>query len=161
MTDVQMIEAVSGVSTNVQWSTLGAVAKKMYTRQSESCTPEKVRALARQLRHQPVDVLALNGVWLHDFGEQYQPIVITNAAYRRARAQLPPTGDGGGTPVPCTCGANTAAGGGGLGAEARYFTSMDYNAGKHALHNSGHKANCPQWSPPTSSHLHSWRRGYE
>ena len=42
----------------------------------------------------------------------------------------------------------------------KYFQSLDYNAGRHATHNSTHKFNCLFWRPSNSSHLHSWRRGW-
>ena len=43
----------------------------------------------------------------------------------------------------------------------RYFGSTDYNAGRHATLGSGHKPMCLLWRPPTTSHLHSWRRGFD
>ena len=43
----------------------------------------------------------------------------------------------------------------------RYFGSSDYNAGRHVNTQSIHVANCLCWQPPTTGHLHSWRRGYE
>ena len=43
----------------------------------------------------------------------------------------------------------------------KFYESHDYNAGRHFSTQSQHKANCLLWSPPTSGHLHSWRRGYE
>uniref|UniRef100_A0A7S4R141 Uncharacterized protein n=1 Tax=Ditylum brightwellii TaxID=49249 RepID=A0A7S4R141_9STRA len=42
----------------------------------------------------------------------------------------------------------------------RYFNSLDYNAGRHGETTSKHHASCAAWNPPSSGHLHSWRRGY-
>ncbi|OLQ04998.1 hypothetical protein AK812_SmicGene11852 [Symbiodinium microadriaticum] len=43
----------------------------------------------------------------------------------------------------------------------RYFNSQAYNAGRHSHEASGHVASCAQWQPPTTGHLHSWRRAFD
>ena len=42
----------------------------------------------------------------------------------------------------------------------RYFGSHAYNAGRHCSTASTHKGSCAMWRPPTSGHLHSWRRAF-
>mmetsp|Transcript_10991 Transcript_10991/g.15259 ORF Transcript_10991/g.15259 Transcript_10991/m.15259 type:complete len:229 (-) Transcript_10991:136-822(-) len=42
----------------------------------------------------------------------------------------------------------------------KYFGSHDYNAGRHGQTSSRHHASCAAWEPPSTGHLHSWRRGY-
>ena len=103
--------------------------------------------------------LNANGVWWTSFGSQYEPIMCVNPAFGRARA-LERAASTEGT-ARCTCG----GGGGAAGAKEaavnhKYYESHDYNAGRHAPTTSTHVATCVQWQPPTTSHLHSWRRGF-
>ena len=112
--------------------------------------------LAEHLRALDSEALRKQGIWVTEFGKKYQPIVCINAAYRRAVA---------GGAIECSCGV------GGSDAEVvgkkkkiendkRYYESHDYNAGRHATELSSHKMNCILWTPPSSGHLHSWRRGF-
>ena len=94
------------------------------------------------------------GVWRTSFGKKYMPIVVVNPSHKRA---LEAAGDG---PVQCIC-----TNGKGQSTKERdtnrYYNSMDYDAGKHAVDRSSHVATCGLWVPPSAGHLHSWRRGFD
>ena len=84
------------------------------------------------------------------------PILLTNPAHRRAWEQAlaaDPTAQ-----AVCSCGVSAA--GNAESKMKRYYGSMDYNAGRHQSTQSQHVATCLCWEPPSTGHLHSWRRGY-
>jgi hypothetical protein len=105
------------------------------------------------------------GIWRTSFGKKFMPIVTVNTAFARSAAAAADREQ-----WTCTCGATpaTANAGSGDGAVARkrqndserFFGSQDYNGGRHACTASVHKGQCLMWRPPTSGHLHSWRRGF-
>ncbi|CAM9122719.1 unnamed protein product [Pylaiella littoralis] len=141
-------QALRNVNTSNQWSTLTGVLtkvnKKLPARQQLDA-----RTLAELLSSEPSAELARNGIWTTSFGANYMPIVVVNRSYARKIAE-------GGEQGHCSCG----HGDGGAGS-SRFFGSQDYNAGRHALEASGHKVSCLCWTPPTTGHLHSWRRGFD
>ena len=142
--------AVKAVSTSNQWTTLPGFVTKVNRKLPPGTPPTTPRALADLLASVTADELRACGVWLTWFGADYMPIIATNPAYARARAAV-----GSDAAVVCSCGA-----GGDGGSTGNFFGSNAYNAGRHSSESSGHKANCLCWSPPTTSHLHSWRLGY-
>ena len=148
--DSPVAHALCTVSTSCQWATLHSIVTKIN---------KKLRAEDRVDERQLATLLAsrgeeLNGagVWVHWFGKGFYPIVITNLACARAR-RAQDTSD---TYV-CTCRSGETA----EKAAGCFFRSTDYQAGRHALQTSGHLPNCACWTPPSTGHLHSWRKGYE
>lgn len=150
--------ALAACGTSNSWSTLEAVAAKVSRRTGRRVTPRELDEL--MLRVGDAALLA-HGVWRTSFGKKYMPIVCVNTAFARSAAAAA------GNQWTCTCGAaGTGASGGCALAQnhkkqtERYFGSQDYNAGRHACTASVHKGQCLMWQPPTSGHLHSWRRGF-
>ncbi|CAN0028309.1 unnamed protein product [Ectocarpus sp. 12 AP-2014] len=137
------------VNTSNQWSTLTGVLTKVNKRLPAEQQVD-ARTLAGLLTSEPAAELARNGVWTTSFGAKYMPIVVVNRAYARKVAQ-------GGEQGRCSCGEGGRSGSG----SSRFFGSQDYNAGRHALEASAHNAGCLCWTPPTTGHLHSWRRGFD
>ena len=109
--------------------------------------PLTLRELGTWLLTIPEKDLHFMGIWIQSFGAKYAPIICINPAYGRANETQ-------GMERGCSCKMNTKSG------VPKYFASMDYNAGKHANTNSEHIGTCILWQPPSSGHLHSWRRGY-
>ena len=98
------------------------------------------------------DFLHSRGIWR--VGYRTNTIVCINSVFARARAAERNSSGGNGvssisTPS-CTC-MNR------IEREDKYFSSHDYNGGRHACTASTHKANCALWTPPLTGHLHSWR----
>ena len=141
------------ISTRNQWATLPSVVKKINKKLSSQAAVS-VSALAVFLASIDPDELNDAGIWVQSFGKKYQPIIITNPAYARSRQQGRHD-----MAYVCTCPQNQNCRK--QGSNGRYFTSMDYNAGRHHVLSSDHLGNCPFWTPPTTSHLHSWRRGFD
>ena len=143
--------ALRTVSTSCQWATLPSVVTKVNKRLAAGDCVD-ARSLAGWLASVDEAELSRAGVWVQSFGTRFQPIVLTNPACARAlEAQ-----DRSSEPV-CSCSRTGPAG----EDAGRYFGSTDYNAGRHALQVSAHLPNCACWTPPTTSHLHSWRRGFD
>ena len=150
--------AARGTSNN--WSTLEAVATKVSWRAVRKVTPRELDVLMRRVGD--AELLA-HGIWRTSFGKNFMPIVTVNTAFARSAAAAD------GKQWTCTCGATpTSASGGGGSAAAqkrqndteRFFGSQDYNGGRHACTASVHKGQCLMWRPPSSGHLHSWRRSF-
>lgn len=143
--------ALREVNTSSQWSTLTGVLGKV-NRKLPANQQVDARTLTALLVSEPAESLARHGVWITQFGDKYMPIVLVNRPYARKVAL--------GADEGCSCGF-----GGGDGAvnrrNTRFFGSQDYNAGRHALEASGHRRDCLCWTPPTTGHLHSWRRGFD
>ena len=155
-----LVQAAAKVSTSNQWTTLPGFIAKLNKKlpPSQHVQPKQ---LASELLAVPADTLAQQGIWLTSFGAKYMPIILTNPAYARAwRTALQKDVE---ATAECTCGAHASNGSEAVEAQvsSRYFGSQDYNAGRHAPTNSTHKANCLLWTPPSTGHLHSWRRGYD
>lgn len=142
--------ALREVNTSTQWSTLTGVLSKL-NRKLPANQQVDARTLAALLLSEPAESLARNGVWITQFGANFMPIVLVNRAYARKVALGEEDGS-------CSCGVGD---GNARDANARFFGSQDYNAGRHALEVSGHRRDCLCWTPPTTSHLHSWRRGFD
>ena len=171
--DSDLGAALAASSTSNAWSTLDAVAKKVAKRVGRKVTPREMDDFMIQVGDAELKMM---GVWRTSFGKQYMPIVLVNPAYARVvRAQKKSVDEHGevfNAVLACTCGIHKTG-----SAEKtvesrsvaensehkkmdRYFKVHDYNAGRHAPTNSLHKATCPLWQPPKTSHLHSWRRGF-
>ena len=161
--DSELGRALAACGTSNNWSTLEAVATKVSRRAGRKVTPRELDALMRGAGDA---TLLAHGIWRTSFGKKFMPIVTVNTAFARSAAAAAD-----GEPWACTCGATPAAasGGGGGGDAAaqkrqsdseRFFGSQDYNGGRHACTASVHKGQCLLWRPPTSGHLHSWRRGF-
>lgn len=138
--------AIMDTPTSASWTTLGGftekVARKLKTRITLRQVDEAICTLSQEEQQKL-------GIWRTSFGLQFQPILCVNPGARKAGAV---NGNS------CTCDAK----GGHTKEEAmnRFFNSADYNAGRHEVASSNHKANCALWTPPKTSHLHSWRRGH-
>lgn len=158
-TDSELGRALLQAGTSNAWSTLDAVANKTSKRLGRSLSPKQLDAFLKEVGDQRLNEY---GVWRQGFGPGYMPILVVNPAFgRAAKAAV-----GG---VVCSCGpgvsdpAAMVSKHGRAAAEQvqRYFASQDYNAGRHSSQDkSEHKPTCLLWRPPTSSHLHSWRRGF-
>lgn len=146
--DCDLGRALAACPTSANWSTLESVATKVSKKLGR---PVKPRELENLMVAVGDEELRLHGIWRQSFGAKYMPIVVVNRAYAQA---VRAAGD---KPC-CTCGAVAKDAG---KANERYFGSHDYNAGRHVCTASAHKPNCPMWCPPTSGHLHSWRRGFQ
>lgn len=138
-------QAIRKVNTGRQWSTLSSVLGKI-NRILPSNEQISGHELLSFLQSIDTDELRLNGIWAHSFGSKYEPLILTNPAYSRAIQ----TGK-----HSCCCKLRSKESAG------QYFGSTAYNAGRHCSTNSVHANNCPKWTPPSSGHLHSWRRTFE
>ena len=86
------------------------------------------------------------------------PIVIVNRSYARTMKEFASASENASSStLACSCGVSPECS---ERAYERYFLSQDYNAGRHASTQSKHKASCAMWQPPSTGHLHSWRRGF-
>ena len=154
--DSDMGRALAACGTSNSWSTLEAVAKKVGKRMGQAVTPRELDDFMEGVGD---SALQQHGVWRTSFGKKYMSIVLVNVAFGRALAARGATS----APPTCSCGATPSSSSGSDkqgDAASRYFGSHDYNAGRHSTTNSIHKASCLLWRPPTTSHLHSWRRGF-
>mmetsp|Transcript_27997 Transcript_27997/g.52516 ORF Transcript_27997/g.52516 Transcript_27997/m.52516 type:complete len:150 (+) Transcript_27997:58-507(+) len=142
-------QALASAATSAQWSTLDAVLRKVNSKIGGR--PMDARAFDEFLRSVGDQELQAHGVWRHSFGPKYKPILLVNPAYARAVARDPE----GGCSCPRKAPQDQSA------AVDNYFNSQNYNAGRHALEASGHIPSCALWRPPTTGHLHSWRRGFD
>ena len=148
--------ALQAVRKSNHWSLINAVViavnKKL---KSTSNVPVSVVMLTDFLASFDAKDLQSHVIWVQSLGAN--PIVCVNPTFVKA-AQKHRLSDEPEALVQCSfcVGGNTSA-----VANARYFGSHDYNAGRHAATNSRHKANCLLWRPPESGHLHSWRRGHD
>lgn len=149
--DVGQWLAACGTSNG--WSTLEAVAAKVSKRAGRTVTPRELDTLMVAVGE---ETLLSFGIWRTCFGTKYMPIVVVNPSFARAaqealKAGRPLTG--------CTCGA-TAPRDVQRDVQRNLGGSHDYNAGRHACTASAHKGWCLSWRPPSSGHLHSWRRRF-
>jgi hypothetical protein len=150
------VNDIAGVNTSAQWSTAEAIASKL--RRASAGHPVAALDVAGVVRGLPAADLAAAGVWTFDFGAKFQPLVVTNRACAKAREAVAAAGP---AAPRCTCGTgDAAADASAQGKVKNYFGSTDYNAGRHEQTSSLHRANCAMWEPSSSSHLHSWRRGF-
>ena len=145
----ELWEALCQVNTSGQWSTLQGVTRKVSRKVGR---PVDSRILDRCILSKSAEVLRHHGVWRCSFGENIAPILVINPSFRRSMQEKS------GSLGTCTC---QAAPANDTTTVQRYYHSADYNAGRHAPTNSKHSLSCPQWEPSKTSHLHSWRRGYE
>lgn len=154
--DDELGKVLAACSTSNAWSTLEAVAKKVSKKIGRNVRPRELNDFMDAVGD---EALRTSGVWRTSFGAKYMPIVLVNPAYARVFAQSEALGS---SKIVCTCGLAPALKSGRDVKEdtKRYFGSHDYNAGRHASTASVHKPNCLMWKPSTTSHLHSWRRGY-
>jgi hypothetical protein len=144
---------LAACSTSSAWFTLEAVAGKVSKRAGRKVSPRELDALMVSVGEVE---LRSHGVWRTSFGKQYMPIVVVNTAFARTvREMADPT-----SPAVCSCGAAPKVKAKVEADVNRYFGSQDYNAGRHASTASAHKGQCLMWRPPTTGHLHSWRRGF-
>lgn len=146
--------ALTKVSTSNQWSLLDGVVKRMNAKRGRAGSAlldaDTVSAFLKE--NVSKEALISHGIWLHNVGDTL--IICINPCYGRVRqSELAEYGH---PLVDCTCSNNRIERKG-----DRYLNSNDYNAGRHAVTVSTHKASCPLWLPATTSHLHSWRRGAE
>ncbi|KAK3245282.1 hypothetical protein CYMTET_45139 [Cymbomonas tetramitiformis] len=77
--------ALGQVSTSNQWTTLSGLLPKVNKKLPVGSKPVAAREFAAFLESVPVAELREAGIWFHSFGPKYQPIVVTNLAYARAR----------------------------------------------------------------------------
>ena len=77
-----LLSRIESISTRNSWSTLPSFISKL----NKKFPTQKVtaRSFVSQLKSVPTPILAQHGVWMHSFGKKYMPLVLTNAAYRRA-----------------------------------------------------------------------------
>mmetsp|Transcript_7982 Transcript_7982/g.13497 ORF Transcript_7982/g.13497 Transcript_7982/m.13497 type:complete len:193 (+) Transcript_7982:87-665(+) len=147
-----LLSALSSVSTSNQWSVLESLLPKVNKKlQQANQSAVNTSDLCELLHDIDESTLELHGIWKHGFSKG--TIVCTNPAFARAcMARDMNLGKD------CSC----RAGSGHRDTdEKKYFNSHDYNGGRHACTQSKHIANCPLWRPAPTSHLHSWRRGYD
>ena len=96
-------------------------------------------------------VLRSHGIWRTSFGPKLMPIVIVNRSYHARTCMA--NEESRENSLVCSCSIKGRE-------SSRYFTSQAYNAGRHGSTQSEHKASCQLWKPPSTGHLHSWRRGF-
>lgn len=149
-----LLSALSSVSTSNQWSVLESLLPKVNKKLDKNSHPKATsQELSGLLHDLDEHTLELHGVWKHGFSKGM--IVCTNPAFARACQSREGLG------TKCLCGAGKGHRDS-AGSEQRYFKSHDYyNGGRHASTQSKHVATCPLWRPAPTSHLHSWRRGFE
>lgn len=145
--------ALCTVNTSCQWATLSSIVSKM----NKKLTAEdrvNEQSLASFLANVNQEELNDAGVWVHWFGNGFLPILVTNSACARARRKKRVKDK---TTLVCSCKPDGKV----EKAEWRFFGSTDYHAGRHALKASGHLRNCACWTPPSTGHMHSWRKGFD
>lgn len=154
--ETALFQALAATRTSNAWSLLSAMVLRVNRRLAPDHPPADLEQLAPVLVSIPGEVLQRRGVWVEGHGKN--AIVCINPAYAQARAaEAAHAAAGDGEPAGCRC---SGSGRGRGNREARYFSSHDYNGGRHAPSASTHLASCVEWRPPSSGHLHSWRRGY-
>jgi len=89
------------------------------------------------------DELKRHGIWRFSLGSSSVSIVLINPAFGSAVSKRE---------ADCSC-VNIEQG-------DRYFSSDEYFAGRHKSAASKNKPNCSRWEPPSTGHLHSWRRQF-
>ena len=169
---------MSKVNTSKQWATLPSFVSKLNKKLPKHCKKLSPKATVKVLKTFTAAQLRQFGIWITYFGKKYMPIVLVNPSFRRAlldsansnttTASTTTTSSAGTAPT-CSCGVVQPKGKGDgkqnnrgtTAATQRFFGSHDYNAGRHCPTNSAHRPTCLCWAPPTTGHLHSWRRGYE
>jgi len=189
--DREVLERLSNVSTSVQWAVLGSVVSKAKigenrgvvvdgsgTKGSSHNGDNIIQSVARILRSQSKQTLKKDyGIWVHFFDDEkqdvcrYQPLILTNPAFRRKSQQLQRENNLDSKQVissSCTCSAATktsassssSSNSNRQGDGSQFLSSTAYNAGRHGIDMSSHKPNCLLWTPPSAGHLFSWRRGF-
>eukprot|EP00003_Mantamonas_plastica_P023791 TRINITY_DN4320_c5_g1_i1.p1 TRINITY_DN4320_c5_g1~~TRINITY_DN4320_c5_g1_i1.p1 ORF type:complete len:179 (-),score=62.18 TRINITY_DN4320_c5_g1_i1:79-615(-) len=136
-------EVLCTIGTSNQWSILTAIHTKLNKKllnKGLSITEEELREC---LAAKTSDELKELGIWV-----EFDNIICINAVFGRKRAAE------GGLILECSCD------GGQERSSSKYFGSHDYNGGRHACTASTHKGACAFWEPPSTGHLHSWRRGF-
>ena len=81
-TTQSLLTKLAQISTRNSWSTLPSFVCKFNKKFPSNRTD--ARSLVAALKPIPPTILARQGVWTHSFGKKYMPLVLTNAAYRRA-----------------------------------------------------------------------------
>mmetsp|Transcript_1988 Transcript_1988/g.4829 ORF Transcript_1988/g.4829 Transcript_1988/m.4829 type:complete len:151 (+) Transcript_1988:78-530(+) len=144
--DSELGRALVATGTSNQWSMLDGVTTKVNKRlpKDQQVTPKQLDTFLKQVGDEE---LRQNGIWRTSFGAKYMPIIVVNTGLGRILRLC------NGAQPPCSCGALNNR-------EDKFLSSQAYNAGRHALVASPHKASCGLWTPPQTSHLHSWRRGF-
>jgi hypothetical protein len=170
--ELPLIETLSTCSTSKSWSTLDAVANKMSRRLGRAVTPRQLDAAMVSIGDAALLQL---GIWRKSFGTKYMPIICINPSFRLAiesqrttDSKIQSTSDKpNSSSAECSCHQNqsranrcTSNDQNSIESHKRFFGSHDYNAGRHKPDRSVHKPNCVLWRPPTSGHLHSWRRPF-
>lgn len=140
----KIIEELRTITTSNQWSLLDKVLTKLNKKLPEPIT---ARELGTFLQEIPDKELDRYGIWVHAFGPKYAPIICINPAFGRAN-------DSSGLNRPCKCKITSST-------PTHFFSSHNYNVGRHESTSSSHIATCSKWYLPTAGHLHSWRRGYD
>jgi hypothetical protein len=150
-------QALSLVQTSAQWATLPSIVVKVNQKLDGQSKIDE-RSLTKFLASIPNDELVRYGIWwTSPGGRNYMPIIITNRAYANSYKMATDAEN-----KPCSCGqGSSVVKKDHSRAQQRYFGCADYNAGRHAHTQSPHHANCLQWTPPSSGHLHSWRRAFD
>lgn len=77
-----LLNKITQISTSNSWSTLPSFVSKINKKFPSDRTD--ARSLVAALKSIPPTILARQGVWIHSFGKKYMPLVLVNAAHRRA-----------------------------------------------------------------------------
>ena len=140
-----ILGGLRAISTRNQWSLLHNVLTQLNRRLKKPITGRELGALLHAI---PDEELNCFGIWVQFFGSGFAPIICINPAFGRAN-------DRDGVGRPCKCQRNQTDD------ASPFFTSHNYNIGRHESAASSHIVTCSKWQPPSAGHLHSWRRGYD
>ena len=132
--------------------TIDVVSLKVSKKAGKDVSPRELEDLMIELGP---EALRCRGIWRKSFDSKFMPIVIVNRSYY-ARTGNSETEVNSGKCI-CSLKGEVESKNSSV---SRYFTSQDYNSGRHSSTQSEHKASCPLWIPPSTGHLHSWRRGF-
>ena len=159
-----MLAIFAQINTSKQWTTLSAFVNKVNQKLKQNNPKVTVREAASILLSADQNELKKYGIWVTSFGPKFMPIVITNPAHYRFYQSLQSVSDEtdrNNIIIECTCSARPTIAQKNMEKDRRFYESQDYNAGRHSTSQSSHVVNCLLWAPPTTGHLHSWRRGYD
>ena len=142
--DSELGRALCQTSTSNQWALISNVFLQKISRKLGRPVGES--SVVQFLNETESRELMEHGIWKEKAGSSW--IICINPAFGRARREPSKAH------TQCPCNKST------LQRATKYFNSTDYNGGRHACTASKHIGSCCHWRPPTSGHLHSWRRSY-
>ena len=146
----ELLLNILSIGTSNQWSLLAPVVTKLNNKfLDRKLGPISEQDFLTLLEQTDENLLKHHGIFLHRLSKTCTIININRAYGYQRQKEIQASGK---ISVKCSCAM--------LIRDENYFGSHNYNGGRHACTASLHRGSCPLWLPPSSGHLHSWRRGH-